>query len=175
MDLKISQFALITVPRVRASLPLAVYLMSLLTEITFQLQLTRILNHPENFTDYAQSILFTLRVAVARTAQINLPRGASRQIYYARLGSTDRIRSLCRIVRILKLDRNRRPIVRKIERYLVRSSANSIYPSKHIGNDRGNWRSPASITAFKCRMYKEQLDPRHVLRPQINIDQRKIE
>lgn len=79
--------------------------MSLPAEITFPgCALTRILNHPENFTDYAQSILFTLRVAVARTTQINLPRDGREEeggrnidrFIYARLGSNDRIRSLCR-------------------------------------------------------------------------------
>lgn len=78
--------------------------------------LTRILNHPENFTDYAQSILFTLRVAVARTMQINLRREGGREeraggsidrFIYARLGSNDRITSLCgkrAVARILNLN-----------------------------------------------------------------------
>jgi len=52
-----------------------------------------------------------------------------------------------------------------------------FFIEKNIDNDRGVKRreaasvfTPASLTAFKRRMYGRQLEPRRVLRPQINID-----
>lgn len=87
-----------------------VCLMSLPVKLLSRCALTRgILNHPENFTDYAQSILFTLRVAVARTdADKSAEGGRERgwegrgsdgaridRFIYARLSPNDRIRSLC--------------------------------------------------------------------------------